>query len=225
MSTSSFTPVLSTAKETNSQSLYTIYSYIFLLRFTYKSAPYPQSIASLGQHSINARNGFLKTTQHYMQTYIHNVSYGVLTLEEQLANSSLEEEKTQNNDPDEKKKAKAGDLPNDLSVVSSEAAKIERELKKKRASKITITRIARNKRKCVTSVYGLENFDIDLKKAAKSFASKFACGSSVVKNNQGNDEIVVQGDVSEDLVDFILETWPNVPEDNLELTEDKKAKK
>ena len=52
--------------------------------------------------------------------------------------------------------------------------------------------------------------DIDLKKAAKNFASKFACGSSVVKNNQGNDEIVVQGDVSEDLYDYILETWPDV---------------
>lgn len=52
--------------------------------------------------------------------------------------------------------------------------------------------------------------DIDLKKAAKSFASKFACGSSVVKNNQGMDEIVVQGDVSDDLYDYILETWPNV---------------
>ncbi|CAG8434883.1 12897_t:CDS:2 [Ambispora gerdemannii] len=118
-------------------------------------------------------------------------------IEEQLAGTSLKEPNKQSNDSEEKKKAK-------------EAAKIERELKKKRASKIIITRIARNKRKCVTSVYGLENFDIDLKKAAKSFASKFACGSSVVKNNIGNDEIVVQGDVSEDLVDFILETWPVV---------------
>ncbi|CAG8845401.1 20376_t:CDS:2, partial [Racocetra persica] len=81
------------------------------------------------------------------------------------------------------------------------AAKIERELQKKMSSKVIITRIARNKRKCVTNVYGLENF------AAKSFATKFACGSSVVKNNQGNDEIVVQGDVSDDLFDFILETW------------------
>jgi density-regulated protein DRP1 len=52
--------------------------------------------------------------------------------------------------------------------------------------------------------------DIDLKKAAKSFASKFACGSSVVKNNQGIDEIVIQGDVSDDLYDHILETWPVV---------------
>ena len=52
--------------------------------------------------------------------------------------------------------------------------------------------------------------DIELRKAAKVFANKFACGSSVVKNNQGNEEIVVQGDVSDDLYRFIVDTWPNV---------------
>ncbi|CAG8508643.1 13624_t:CDS:2 [Acaulospora morrowiae] len=135
--------------------------------------------------------------------------YSQIELVEKLANTSLEEKP---NEVEDKKKAK-------------EAAKIERELQKKMTSKVIITRIARNKRKCVTSVYGLQNFDIDLKKAAKSFATKFACGSSVVKNNQGNDEIVVQGDVSDDLFDFILETWKDVPEDNIELTEDKKSKK
>ena len=39
------------------------------------------------------------------------------------------------------------------------------------------------------------------------FANKFACGSSVTKNNQGNDEIVVQGDVSDEIFDLILEHW------------------
>ncbi|CAG8475023.1 7243_t:CDS:2 [Paraglomus brasilianum] len=131
-------------------------------------------------------------------------------LEDQMASTSLEDNQT--TDVEDRKKAR-------------EAAKIERELEKKRASKVVITRIARNKRKCVTSVYGLENFDIDLKKAAKTFANKFACGSSVVKNNQGNDEIVVQGDVSDDLEEFIPATWKNVPEDNIEFVEDKKSRK
>ncbi|RHZ78338.1 hypothetical protein Glove_166g233 [Diversispora epigaea] len=132
------------------------------------------------------------------------------TLAEKLGKTTLESKPS--NEAEDRKKAK-------------EAAKIERELQKKMASKVIITRIARNKRKCVTSIYGLENFDIDLKKASKTFATKFACGSSVVKNNQGNDEIVVQGDVSDDLYDFILETWPDVPEENVELTEEKKSKK
>ena len=48
--------------------------------------------------------------------------------------------------------------------------------------------------------------DIDLKKAAKIFAQKYSCGSSVT----GPDEIVIQGDVLDDLLDFIPEKWPEV---------------
>lgn len=48
--------------------------------------------------------------------------------------------------------------------------------------------------------------DIDLKVAAKFFGTKFACGSSVT----GDDEIVVQGDIKDDLLDMIPEKWPEV---------------
>lgn len=41
--------------------------------------------------------------------------------------------------------------------------------------------------------------DIDLKKAAKLFANRFATGASVTKNNQGEDEIHIQGDVADDV--------------------------
>jgi len=47
---------------------------------------------------------------------------------------------------------------------------------------------------------------IDLKKASKSFAQHFSCGSSVT----GDDEIVIQGDVSYDIIDFIQSKWPEV---------------
>ncbi len=47
---------------------------------------------------------------------------------------------------------------------------------------------------------------IDLKKASKSFAQHFSCGSSVT----GDDEIVIQGDVSDDVIDFIQGKWPEV---------------
>lgn len=62
----------------------------------------------------------------------------------------------------------------------------------------------------MTSIYGLDIFGVDLKKAAKMFANRFACGSSVAKNNQGQDEIVVQGDFSDELYQLILSNWPNV---------------
>ena len=47
---------------------------------------------------------------------------------------------------------------------------------------------------------------IDLKKAAKLFANKFSCGSSVT----GDDEIVIQGDFSYDVIELIQSNWPEV---------------
>ncbi len=61
-------------------------------------------------------------------------------------------------------------------------------------------------------VTGLSTYEIELKDAAKFFASKFACGSSVT----GTDEIVIQGDVKDDLFDIITEKWPEIDEDSIE---------
>ncbi|KAF7377385.1 Translation machinery-associated protein 22 [Mycena sanguinolenta] len=106
-------------------------------------------------------------------------------------------------------------------------AKAEAALKKKMASQIIIKRIERTKRKHITSVFGLEAFDIDLKKAAKQFASKFATGASVSKNPQGLEEIVVSGDVSDEILEMIeneVGVLKGIPADNVELVEEKKKK-
>ena len=90
---------------------------------------------------------------------------------------------------------------------------------------IKVSRAQRSKKKHVTIIVGLKTFgtnssptppsqfhvvtphtDIDLKKASKSFAQHFSCGSSVT----GDDEIVIQGDVTDDIIDFIQEKWPEV---------------
>lgn len=92
---------------------------------------------------------------------------------------------------------------------------------------MTIRRIERTKRKHVTAIHGLDAFSIDLKKAAKQFASKFATGASVTKNPQGLDEIVVQGDVSDEVLEMIEQgvgVLKGVPAANIELVEDKKKK-
>ena len=47
---------------------------------------------------------------------------------------------------------------------------------------------------------------VDLKKASKAFSQKFSCGSSVT----GEDEVVVQGEVGDELVDYIQQLWPEV---------------
>lgn len=92
---------------------------------------------------------------------------------------------------------------------------------------ITIKRIERNKRKHITAVHGLEAFGIDLKKVAKQFASKFATGASVTKNAQGLDEVVVQGDVSDEIMDMIEQETgllKGILVDNVEIVEEKKKK-
>jgi len=103
-------------------------------------------------------------------------------------------------------------------------AKEEREAEKRASSKVLIKRIERNKRKYVTAVSGLEAFGLDLKKVAKEFGKKFATGSSVTKVPGGGEEITVQGDVSMEIEDYILDTYKDVPEDNVEIIEDKKKK-
>lgn len=60
--------------------------------------------------------------------------------------------------------------------------------------------------------------EIDLKLAAKFFGNKFACGSSVT----GDDEIVIQGDVKDDLFDVIPEKWPEIEFDLIEDLGDQK---
>lgn len=69
---------------------------------------------------------------------------------------------------------------------------------------------SRNRRKAVTHVRGFELFGVDLKKAAKKFAGKYACGSSVVKDNAGYEEIDIQGDFVDDLKDYIPKEFPEV---------------
>lgn len=79
-----------------------------------------------------------------------------------------------------------------------------------------------------------------MKKAAKLFAQRFATGGSVTKNAAGIDEIVVQGDVSQEIYDMIVEAndgrgeggkgkkgldvLKGVLVDNIELVEEKRKK-
>lgn len=132
-------------------------------------------------------------------------------------------------------------LEQNLSALSVDAQKrAEKDSQKKAAraeaasaklaetratSKVLIKRIERNKRKYVTAVHGLEAFGLDIKKVAKDFGKKFATGSSVTKVPGGGEEITVQGDLSDDIFDYIVENYKDVPEDNLECVEDKKKKK
>jgi len=77
--------------------------------------------------------------------------------------------------------------------------------------KLVISRSQRNKKKYVTVVTGLATFGVELKVASKKFGAKFACGSSVT----GDDEIVIQGDIVDELIEFIADTF-SIDEDMIE---------
>lgn len=97
-------------------------------------------------------------------------------------------------------------------------ALVKSKTKKAIDRKIGLARASRGKKKFVTVVTGLSTFEVDLKDATKFFASKFACGSSVT----GPDEIVIQGDVKDDLFDIICEKWPDIDEDLIDDLGDRK---
>jgi density-regulated protein len=103
-------------------------------------------------------------------------------------------------------------------------AAIARDEEKRATSKVIIKRVERNKRKFVTSITGLEVHGLDLKKVAKDLGKRFAAGSSVTKAPGGGDEITLQGDLSDDVFDWIVENHKQIPEDNIECVEDKKKK-
>ncbi|XP_060751513.1 density-regulated protein [Tachysurus vachellii] len=86
-----------------------------------------------------------------------------------------------------------------------------KQKKKTVPQKVTIAKIPRAKKKYVTRVCGLATFDIDLKEAQRFFAQKFSCGASVT----AEDEIIIQGDFTDDIIDVIQEKWPEVDDDSI----------
>ena len=107
--------------------------------------------------------------------------------------------------------------------AKAEAAE-QRAEKERKESKVIIKRVERNKRKYVTEISGLEAFGFELKKVGKEFGKKFATGSSVTKTASGGEEITVQGDVADDVAEWLEESG-KVEEGQIEIVEDKKKKK
>ncbi|OOF92913.1 hypothetical protein ASPCADRAFT_210148 [Aspergillus carbonarius ITEM 5010] len=115
----------------------------------------------------------------------------------------------------------------DAAKKEAKAAAAEaRDAERKAASKIQIKRVERNKRKHVTVITGLDIYGLENKKVAKDLGKKFATGSSMTRSAGGTEEITVQGDVSEEIKEWLLEVYgKDIPEANIELIEDKKKKK
>ncbi|KAI9370962.1 eIF1-like protein [Aspergillus egyptiacus] len=114
----------------------------------------------------------------------------------------------------------------DAAKKEAKAAAAEaRDAERRATSKVQIKRVERNKRKHVSVVTGLEVYGLENKKVAKELGKKFATGSSVTKSAAGIEEITVQGDVCEDIKEWLLENYEKtISEANIEIVEDKKKK-
>ncbi|PSK42152.1 putative translation machinery-associated protein [Elsinoe australis] len=177
----------------------------------------PKQVAYCGVCSLPPEycefGGTTKKCEDWLQSHnpaLHSKLYSADTISANLSALSVDAQKRAEKDA-QKKAAKA------------EAAE-SRETERLAQAKVIIKRIERNKRKYVTTVSGLEEHGMDLKKVGKEMGKKFATGASVTKTPQGGEEITVQGDLSDDIFDWLLEAHPEVPEDNMELVEDKKKK-
>lgn len=114
----------------------------------------------------------------------------------------------------------------DAAKKEAKAALAEaRDAERKAAAKVQIKRVERNKRKFVTVITGLEVHGLENKKVAKELGKKFATGSSVTRAPGGIEEITVQGDLSGEIEEWLLDVYgKEIPEANIELVEDKKKK-
>jgi density-regulated protein DRP1 len=93
--------------------------------------------------------------------------------------------------------------------------------------KISIQMKKRSGKKMVTEIKGLELFGIKLKQATKTLGKKFASGCSVVKE-AGEEMIDLQGTFEDEVIDFLMETYPEIPAkafDRKATTTKKKKKK
>lgn len=92
--------------------------------------------------------------------------------------------------------------------AAEEAPKKKSSSKKaKDKPRVVLETNTRNKKKCITTVTGLEHFGVKLSEAAKAFGKKFACGSSVVKTPSGGEQIDMQGDFLRQCAELIVKNY------------------
>lgn len=118
----------------------------------------------------------------------------------------------------------------ELQNLKLPAEQIEKKLpggkvKKKSRPEVVLERNTRNKKKCVTTVLGLDTFGVKLQDASKLFGKKFASGAAITKNPMEKDQIDVQGDFLDQAAELILKTYGktnSISKGNIFILENKK---
>ena len=125
------------------------------------------------------------------------------------------------------KAAKEAGLEGDVEKLTlqdsqKESSKSGGKKKKKSEPMVVLERNTRNKRKCITTISGLDMFGVKLSEAAKMFGKKFASGASVTKNAENKEQIDCQGDFLDQAVDLILKQYKDVSKKDIYHIESKK---
>lgn len=102
----------------------------------------------------------------------------------------------------------------------------KKETKEKKHKKITdkihIKNTKRGKRKAVTVIKNIEKFGLDLKEVGKLLSKKFACSSTVNKDEENKDAIFMTGEFEDDLVDFLMDKFKTLKIENFHIDRIKK---
>lgn len=114
-------------------------------------------------------------------------------------------------------------LEGKLGELQVEEKKEKSSKKKKKAVPVVVLeRNTRNRKKCITTVSGLDAFGVKLGEAAKIFGKKFASGASVTKNAEGKEQIDCQGDFLDQAVELILKQYKDIKKSDIYFIESKK---
>lgn len=108
---------------------------------------------------------------------------------------------------------------------SAEAPKASSGKKKKQVPMIVLERNTRNKKKCITTISGLDVFGVKLSEASKLFGKKFASGASITKNAEGKEQIDCQGDFLDQAAELILKQFKEVKREDVYYIEGKKKER
>mmetsp|Transcript_86929 Transcript_86929/g.230227 ORF Transcript_86929/g.230227 Transcript_86929/m.230227 type:complete len:230 (-) Transcript_86929:260-949(-) len=93
------------------------------------------------------------------------------------------------------------------------------KVKRAVSPRVTIKKLTRGGRKCVTSVTGLEGFDVKMEAVAKAFKTRFACGCAVVKGDNGlPDSVDIQGDFGDEVIEQLCDKF-KIPKEKCTLSD------
>jgi len=156
--------------------------------------------------------------------YSHELIKKIAREEKKNVETKKEEKETSKDDkPDEEKTDKTEKVDN--KEEKGEEGEDEKKLKKKKEKKdkdsqsaILVTNHKRSKKKVTTTVSNVEKFGLNMKDVSKLFSKKFACSSSITKENN-SEFITLTGDFGEDIIEFLIEKFPQLKQENFKFVE------